>query len=319
MDETFKVFAKMFHNSTHRNHWIFSNLDEIDKIREKCIENYGTKCSIPPKDLVTIEEHKVVCKYYEKLLFYLCTKFQPPLPYSVIFTAFVYFKRIYLQASIMEQLPQDMMSVCLYMACKVEEYNVSVDKFVMIYPEAERIRTADVILGNEMGLMRLLNYQLIVHSPKRALEGFFIDIKTRFQQKEDFDKCREVSNEFLNAVLFSDVVFLYTPSQIALAALFAASKEIVHNYIVSVLAPSEHGQTLFSKIEDIIKLINTKIVCADSHVKEIQARLSKLPVPGKNKSKKRKIGDGGEGASIKRQKSSDSVDNETVTNDVDDE
>ena len=308
----------MFHGSTHRKHWIFSNLKEIDQIRQKCIENYGTKFSIPVQDLITIDEHKVLCKYYEKVLFHLCMKFQPPLPYSVTFTAFVYFKRIYLQSSIMEQLPQDMMSVCLYMACKVEEYNVSVDKFVMIYPEADRIRTADVILGNEMGLMRLLNYQLIVHSPKRALEGFFIDIKTRFRQKEDFDKCREVSNEFLNAVLFSDVVFLYTPSQIALAALFAASKEIVHNYIVSVLAPSEQGQTLFGKIEDIIKLINRKIICEDSHVKEIQAKLSKLPVPDKGKNKKRKMGNGGDGMSIKRQKSSDSVDNETVTNEVDD-
>ena len=306
----------MFHSSSHRTHWIFSNLEEIDKIREKCIGNYATKCSISANDLVTINEHKVLCKYYEKILFHLCMKFQPPLPYSVTFTAFLYFKRIYLQTSIMEHSPQDMMSVCLYMACKVEEYNVSVDKFIMIYPEADRIRTADIILGNEMGLMKLLNYQLIVHSPKRALEGFFIDIKTRFQQKEDLDKCREVSNEFLNAVLFSDVVFLYTPSQIALASLFVASKEIVRNYIVSVLAPAEQGRTLFGKIEDIIKLINSKIICEDSHVKEIQAKLSKLPVPDKNKPKKRKMGNGGDEESIKRQKS---VDNETVTDDINDE
>ena len=309
----------MFHSSTHRKHWIFPNVAEIDKIREKCIENYGTNCSIPASDLVTIEEHKVLCKYYEKRLFHLCMKFQPPLPYSVTFTAFMYFKRIYLQTSIMENLPRDMMSVCLYMACKVEEYNISVDKFIMIYPEVDRSQIADIILSNEMGLMRLLNYQLIVHSPKRALEGLFIDIKTRFQQKENFDKCREVSNEFLNAVLFSDVGFLYTPSQIALAAMYAASKEIVRNYIISVLAPAEQGQTLFGKVEDIIKHINTKIICEDSHVKEIQAKLSKLPVPDKSKAKKRKMGQDGDEGLVKRQKSSDSVDSETIMNDVNDE
>jgi cyclin H len=308
----------MFHSSTHKKHWIFSNLEQIDQARGKCIENYGTKCSIPASDLVTIDEHKVLCKYYEKMLFHLCMKFQPQLPYSVLFTAFMYLKRIYLQTSIMEHSPQEMISVCLYMACKVEEYNISVDKFIMIYPEAERNRTSEVILSNEMGLMKLLNYHLIVHSPKRALEGLFIDIKTRFQGKEDFDKCREVSNEFLNAVLFSDVVFLYTPSQIALAALFVSSKEIIRNYIVSVLAPGEQGQTLFTKVEDIVKIINAKIICEDSHVKEIQTKLSKLPVFDK-KAEKRKLNNKGDGSLVKRQKSSDSVDDETVMNDIIDE
>ena len=308
----------MFHSSTHKKHWIFSNLEQIDQARGKCIENYGTKCSIPASDLVTIDEHKVLCKYYEKMLFHLCMKFQPQLPYSVLFTAFMYLKRIYLQTSIMEHSPQEMISVCLYMACKVEEYNISVDKFIMIYPEAERNRTSEVILSNEMGLMKLLNYHLIVHSPKRALEGLFIDIKTRFQGKEDFDKCREVSNEFLNAVLFSDVVFLYTPSQIALAALFVSSKEIIRNYIVSVLAPGEQGQTLFTKVENIVKIINAKIICEDSHVKEIQTKLSKLPVFDK-KAEKRKLNNKGDGGLVKRQKSSDSVDDETVMNDIIDE
>jgi cyclin H len=308
----------MFHSSTHKKHWIFSNLEQIDQARGKCIENYGTKCSIPASDLVTIDEHKVLCKYYEKMLFHLCMKFQPQLPYSVLFTAFMYLKRIYLQTSIMEHSPQEMISVCLYMACKVEEYNISVDKFIMIYPEAERNRTSEVILSNEMGLMKLLNYHLIVHSPKRALEGLFIDIKTRFQGKEDFDKCREVSNEFLNAVLFSDVVFLYTPSQIALAALFVSSKEIIHNYIMSVLAPGEQGQTLFTKVEDIVKIINAKIICEDSHVKQIQTKLSKLPVFDK-KAEKRKLNNKGDGGLVKRQKSSDSVDDETVMNDIIDE
>lgn len=308
----------MFHNSTHKSHWIFSNISEVDETRKKCIEKYGTKCSIPANDLITVIEHKVLCKYYEKFLFHLCMKFQPPLPFSVLFTAFVYFKRIYLQTSVMEHLPKDMVSVCLYMACKVEEYNISVDKFVMIYPEMDRVRTAHVILGNEMELMKLLNYHLIVHSPKRALEGFFIDIKTRFQPKEDFDKCREVSNEFLNAVLFSDAVFLYTPSQIALAALFTSSKDIVHKYIVSILASGGQGKNLLKKIEGIIELINNKIICDDSHVKDVLEKLRRLQCPDESKAKKRKMGSVSDKVMIKRQKSSDSDDQGTATYDNDD-
>lgn len=297
----------MFHGSTHRKHWILPNLNEVDKNRLKCIENYGEKLSKPGSDFLSIMEHKVICKHYEKMLFNLCMQFQPSLPYSVLFTTFVYFKRIYLKTSVMEHRPRDMISVCLYMACKVEEYNISVDKFIMIYPEADRSRMTDIILKNEMGLMKLLNYHLIVHSPKRALEGFFIDIKTRFQNAENVDEFREISNQFLNAILFCDVVLLYAPSQIALAALYAASKELVRNYILHTLAPGEQGQSLFAKVEDIIKLVNNKIVCDIEHVALIEDKLQKLPNPNSGKTKKRKMStEDGDDEDMKRQKSSDS-------------
>ena len=294
----------MFHSSSHKKYWIFPSLEEINKLRQKCIENFAFKYSVPGNNLPTLEEQKILCKYHEQKLFRLCFNFQPPLPYSVIFTSFVYFKRIYLQTSIMENLPQDVISVCLYLACKVEEYNVSVDKFVLIYPEADRFNIADTILSNEMNLMRLLNYHLIVHSPKRAMEGLLIDIKTRFPQGEDPDLYREKAVEFLNSILFTDVAFLYPPSQIALAALLTASKAVIQKYILSVLAPGEQGKTLLEKVHNIIKLVNTDVVCENDHVKVIQEKLNRNRFHEKGKVKKRKTASTGGEESSKRQKAS---------------
>lgn len=296
----------MFHSSSHRKHWIFPNLEEVDKLRQKRIENFAAKYAVVTNDLVTLEEQKILCEYHEQKLFKLCLKFQPPLPYSVIFTAFVYYKRMYLQTSIMENSPEEMISVSLYMACKVEEYNVSVDKFVLMYPAEEQLNVTNVILSNEMNLMSLLNYHLVIHSPKRAMEGFFIDIKTRCPQGGDLEMHRETAIEFLNAVLFTDIVFLYPPSQIALAALHKASIEVIHKYILSVLAPGEKGRNILEKVNDITRLVGEKQACKNDCVKLIAEKLSRASrLFKKGKVKKRKTVQGLEiEETPKRQKAS---------------
>ena len=293
----------MFHGSTHKNHWIFTSIEEVNKLRRKCSEDFAIKNSIHLDDLFTLDEQIIICHYNEQKLFRLCQKFQPPLPYSVIFTAFAYFKRIYLTTSIAQNWPINMLSVCLYLACKVEEYNLSVDKFVMIYPEEERENVADMILGNEMNLMRLLNYQLIIHSPIRALEGFLIDVKTRFPQSNDAESYRDTATEFLNAALFSDVCLLFPPSQLAIAALYVASKATVQDYILSRLTTEELGKDLLAKVNKIVQLVNKKVVYDSDTVKKIQDKLYKVSLQGKANKKRKNLSPGSD-KSTKRSKSS---------------
>lgn len=65
---------------------------------------------------------------------------------------------------------------CVYLACKVEEFNVSIIQFVSNI-KGDREKAADIIINNELLLMQQLNYNLTVHNPFRAVEGFLIDIK----------------------------------------------------------------------------------------------------------------------------------------------
>lgn len=64
----------------------------------------------------------------------------------------------------------------MYLACKVEEFNVSILQFVSNI-KGDREKAAEIILNNELLLMEQLNFYLTVHNPFRPVEGLIIDIK----------------------------------------------------------------------------------------------------------------------------------------------
>lgn len=65
---------------------------------------------------------------------------------------------------------------CVYLACKVEEFNVSIMQFVSNI-KGDRGKAAEIILNNELLLMQHLRYHLTIHNPFRPVEGFLLDIK----------------------------------------------------------------------------------------------------------------------------------------------
>ena len=65
---------------------------------------------------------------------------------------------------------------CAYLACKVEEFNVSIGQFVGNL-HTDRNRATDVLLAQELLLMQQLRYHLTVYNCYRPLEGQLIDIK----------------------------------------------------------------------------------------------------------------------------------------------
>lgn len=65
---------------------------------------------------------------------------------------------------------------CIYLACKVEEFNVSIQQFVANI-KGDREKATDIILNNELLLMEQLNFHLCIHNPFRPVEGLLIDIK----------------------------------------------------------------------------------------------------------------------------------------------
>lgn len=65
----------------------------------------------------------------------------------------------------------------MYLACKVEEFNVSIDEFINNLRSGSRADNMDTILSYELELMYHLDYQLATHAPFRALEGLIIHVK----------------------------------------------------------------------------------------------------------------------------------------------
>lgn len=68
---------------------------------------------------------------------------------------------------------------CAFLACKVDEFNVSSPQFVGNLRESPlgQEKALEQILEYELLLIQQLNFHLIVHNPYRPFEGFLIDLK----------------------------------------------------------------------------------------------------------------------------------------------
>nr|CAG4643286.1 EOG090X080D [Ilyocryptus agilis] len=252
----------MFSTSSQRRFWMFKDETEVADARLKAnlsyINSRGRHMTVNEREdhFLSSTEEKCLITSYEHQLREFCRKFQPIMPRSVIGTALHYLKRFYVNNSVMNYPPKEILVTCVYLACKVEEFNVSMDQFVGNL-KGDREKAATIILNNELLLMQLLGYQLTIHNPFRPLEGFMIDMKTRFPSFHDPERLRGGIDDFLEQVFLTDAILIYSPSQIALAAIIHAAsslKENVDEYITRILFSSEDQGRLLNLIEAVKKI-----------------------------------------------------------------
>ncbi|KAJ8923906.1 hypothetical protein NQ315_006682 [Exocentrus adspersus] len=269
----------MFPTSTQCKFWMFSSEEELNKLRERAnikhVQIYGRQINDSTKYdfFLSPEEEKIMVKRYELHLRDFCKRFQPPMPRCVVGTSFHYFKRFYINNSVMNYHPKEIMVTCIYLACKVEEFNVSIQQFVSNI-KGDREKATDIILNNELLLMEQLNFHLSIHNPFRPVEGLLIDIKTR-GSLHDPERLRPGIEHFLEKALLTDAIMLYSPSQVALAAvLHAASKlqENLDSYVTDIL----FGEDGKGKLEDLIEAvrgIRSMVKMADSVLDKNQQKI----------------------------------------------
>ena len=104
-----------------------------------------------------------------------------------------------------------------YLACKVEEFNVSIEQFIANV-NGNKERAMDIVLNNELLLMKQLAYHLTIHNPFRPVEGLLIDVKARCTSLRDPESLRKDIEAFLDEVGLTNASLIYAPSQIALAS-----------------------------------------------------------------------------------------------------
>lgn len=121
------------------------------------------------------------------------------------------------------------------MACKIEEFNISISQFVQnINSNEDKDELANVILNYELLLIEKLDFHLTIHNFYRPFEGFLLDVKviflsskilkskiincfipkTRYPQIENAEILRGHGLEFLDKILNTDAILLYPPSQV---------------------------------------------------------------------------------------------------------
>lgn len=250
----------MFPASTQKKYWTFADENELQKLRDeankKFIEVHGKELEESKRaDLLAASEERIVLHKHELQLREFCRKFVPQMPRAVTGTAFHYFKRFYLKNSVMDYHPKEILVTCVYLACKVEEFNLSMKQFVSNI-KGDRDKAAEIILNTELLVLKQLNYQLLVHNPFRPVEGFIIDIKTR-GNLQNVDRLRPGIEEFLDKLFLTDAILLYSPSQLALASVIQAASKLQENldsYVTDVLLGPQNQDELANLIEAIRKI-----------------------------------------------------------------
>ncbi|XP_055374274.1 cyclin-H [Condylostylus longicornis] len=276
----------MYPFSSQKNYWTFESEHKLNLLRQNAnsdfIEKNSQKFNIDMQNVydffLSPEEERLLLKQYEMQMREFCKRFEPPMPRTIIGTAHHYFKRFYLYNSPMDYHPKEILATCVYLACKVEEFNVSIGQFVNNI-KGDRLKATDIILSNELLLMRQLNYYLTIHNPYRPIEGFLIDIKTRTAMVNP-ERLRLGIDEFVDRTFLTEALLLYSPSQIGLAAvLHAASKEQenLDSYVTENLFMNAKDKlpVLIEAVRKIRGMVKNLEFPARDQVKLIEKKLEK--------------------------------------------
>ncbi|XP_053557452.1 cyclin-H [Bombina bombina] len=261
----------MYHISTQKKHWTFQSEDDPHRLRVQANARCKAKIRAAGKtqlaEVFSLEPHEelIICKYYEKRLLDFCNAFKPVMPKSVLGTACMYFKRFFLNNSIMEHHPRIIMLTCAFLACKVDEFNVSSAQFVANLGEnpVGQEKVLEQILEYELLLIQQLNFHLIVHNPYRPFEGYLIDLKTRYPVLESPEILRKSADDFLNRVALTDACLLFTPSMIALTAILSSASRAginMESYLAECLSLKENREAMSHLLDGMrrLKILITK-------------------------------------------------------------
>lgn len=186
-------------------------------------------------DLLTPEEEAKYLHYYCQSIITTANHFN--MPTQVKATAASFFRKFYLVNSVMEYHPKNVLYTTLFLAAKSENYFISIESFCKAIPKTEPA----AILDLEFIVLLSLQFTLLVHHPFRPLYGFFLDFQTTLLHPSPvmydvnvdtigalYDKAK---TWLLEHALLSDVCFLFTPPQIALAAMYDLDKRITDRYL----------------------------------------------------------------------------------------
>ncbi|XP_030624888.1 cyclin-H [Chanos chanos] len=259
----------MYHNSSQKKFWTFDKEATLEQMRYEANTTFRSKILTSGKPGVNESifldprEEKVLFRHYEKRLLDFCTIFKPAMPKSVVGTACMYFRRFYMNNSLMEYHPRIIMLTCAYLACKTDEFNVSSGQFVGNLQEssAGQERVLEQILEYELLLIQQLNFHLVVHTPYRPMEGFLIDLKTRYPLLENPEMLRKSADDFLNRAAMTDAGLLFSPSQIALTAVLNSAARAglnMETYLTECMGLKDDKETL-SKMYDSMRRITSLI------------------------------------------------------------
>ena len=256
-----------------------------------CASEYGEneRTSALPLHL-SVEEELLLQRYSMKQIQQFCKAFS--FPKKIQITSIMFFKRFYQRWSIMEHNPIYIMYTCIFLACKVEDHYISVEKLGI-----EIGIDFQIFLHNEMILLQTLEFEFTVDTPHRFI-GFFInDLKTFLLTRapsglQALQMLATRAGINVDNMMLTDVVVLYPPAQLAFAALWTANQEdpkvdfdgYLHDLQEKEMLPLSCSE-LMAKVDAIELVVNETKHLSEDEVKPIDRRRRDCRNPGLRKLK----------------------------------
>ncbi|GLC38473.1 hypothetical protein PLESTB_001729700 [Pleodorina starrii] len=177
-----------FATSTHRRRWLYTKSrleEERRRLQQVVVEGLrrqraaadpgepeagsATKRPREPPPVSPMGE-LLMLKYYQQIIQEKCREMR--MPAKVMATAIQYHKRFFLRHTSMEYDPGRVMITAIFMATKVEERYTRAADIAAAFDVSE-----DLVVKQEVALLEGLNFDLVVHSPYRALHGIIQELK----------------------------------------------------------------------------------------------------------------------------------------------
>ncbi|CAG8631560.1 6479_t:CDS:2, partial [Dentiscutata erythropus] len=265
------------------------NLETSSPAYSEQTENVGSPRVNPSEiEYLTLEDELALCNFYETRILPMANCFpkeviENKLTDKVKATAITFAKRFYLRNTIMDYHPKEIIVTCLFLAAKVEHSFVAIEEFTKVVK-----RPKEIIFELELVVSQSLRYEYAVHHPHLASFGLFLDMQNFIKDNSKVKFLYEKSLEFVNKSLFTDCMFIYQPSQIALTTLRMAAKQDNFDLEKTYLRfkfksdPKEKVIELYKILDEIEDIINSHVNITVEQAKDIDARLHKCKNPVKN-------------------------------------
>jgi cyclin H len=276
----------LYRHSSQFRLWSFTKKDLLEKKKichqraaERISQNLQNK-GIDDIERLTLEEENELVIFYASKIGEICRMFN--MPSQVKASAVSYFRKFYLVYSVMDYHPKNILYTTVFLASKAENYFISIDKFCQALLRTE----PKDILSLEFLLLQSLSFTLMVQNAIAPLHGFFLDMQVVLpDEKSHLGKLHDDARAIVVDGLISDSPFLYTPPQIALAALYSASEEITLKYIDKTF-PAEQKDLLVTLIKESKNdLLNVQLPSSERG-KAIDKKLHMCLNPDKKRKKR---------------------------------
>ncbi|KAF9172860.1 hypothetical protein BGX21_004472 [Mortierella sp. AD011] len=296
---------QLYEQSTQYNHWRYTqnalnemrtkvNQEVITTIKQNIEEEreqrtaQGLSVDDLPVDLkfLNVEEEQALLGFYERRIVQIFRYWK--LPSHVTATAIVYMKRFFLENTVMDFHPKDVMLTCMFLARKTENFLMTIDEFSTALKSPP-----ESILNLEFLVCKNLRFHFTVHHPYRPCLGFFYDMQALTENIERLQTVYESAIKLIDTSLYTDLCFLYQPSQIALAAMRIACKKESYDYERYANYKFRSNESSAQKYDEILlpillnieKILNEDLRCIEvekSVATEIDRRLKMCKDPAKN-------------------------------------